>query len=58
LDASKFATQFDVIRSGIVQVVTDALLTYKAKATELEAHLDKMNVYGESCQDCSHQHWT
>ncbi|KAH6915407.1 hypothetical protein BKA70DRAFT_1258866 [Coprinopsis sp. MPI-PUGE-AT-0042] len=46
LDASKFATQLDVVRSGVVSVVTDALLTYKAKATDLEAHLDKMNVYG------------
>ncbi|KAH6915406.1 hypothetical protein BKA70DRAFT_1181228 [Coprinopsis sp. MPI-PUGE-AT-0042] len=46
LDASKFALQFDLVNSGILETVHDALLHYEASSLALEAHLDKMNVYG------------
>jgi 2OG-Fe(II) oxygenase superfamily len=46
LDASKFALQFDLVSSGILQTVHDALLHYEESSLVLEAHLDKMNVYG------------
>ncbi|EAU84549.2 hypothetical protein CC1G_00068 [Coprinopsis cinerea okayama7 len=46
LDASKLATQFDVVRSGILTTVHDALLQYESSTLLLEAHVDKLNVYG------------
>ncbi|EAU84546.1 hypothetical protein CC1G_00065 [Coprinopsis cinerea okayama7 len=46
LDAAKFATQFDVVNSGILVTVRDALLQYAKSADILEARLDKMNIYG------------
>ncbi|KAH6915431.1 hypothetical protein BKA70DRAFT_1093846 [Coprinopsis sp. MPI-PUGE-AT-0042] len=46
LDASKFALQFDLANSGVLQTVRDALLHYEDSSLVLEAHLDKLNVYG------------
>ncbi|EAU84544.1 hypothetical protein CC1G_00063 [Coprinopsis cinerea okayama7 len=46
LDASRFATQLDIASSGILSTVREALLQYGNSRHTLEAHLDKMNVYG------------
>jgi len=50
LDPSKFCTQFDVVRSGILSTVHDALLQFEESTNIMEAHLYKLNVYGESRQ--------
>ncbi|KAJ3545893.1 hypothetical protein NMY22_g2270 [Coprinellus aureogranulatus] len=46
MDTSQFATQFDVNKSGILNVVHDQLLHYEDNTKNLVAHLYKLNVYG------------
>ncbi|KAJ3550696.1 hypothetical protein NMY22_g296 [Coprinellus aureogranulatus] len=46
MDTTQFATQFDVVRSGILDIVHDQLLHYENNTKKLEADLYKLNVYG------------
>lgn len=46
MDASQFAIQFDVVKSGILDIVHDQLLRYEKNTESLYAHLYKLNVYG------------
>ncbi|KAJ3545892.1 hypothetical protein NMY22_g2269 [Coprinellus aureogranulatus] len=46
MDTSQFATQFDLAKSGILDVVHDQLLHYEENTKNLVAHLYKLNVYG------------
>jgi len=48
LDASKFATQFDVVRSGILSTIHGALLQFEESSMVMDAELYKLNVYGQS----------
>ncbi|TEB32369.1 hypothetical protein FA13DRAFT_1773730 [Coprinellus micaceus] len=46
MDISQFASQFDVSKTGILDIVHDQLLHYSKSTKNLEAHLYKLNVYG------------
>ncbi|KAF5332860.1 hypothetical protein D9611_005241 [Ephemerocybe angulata] len=46
LDPTQFSTQFDVVRSGVLEIVHDQLLHYEKNTLPLEAELYKLNVYG------------
>ncbi|TEB32368.1 hypothetical protein FA13DRAFT_1731566 [Coprinellus micaceus] len=46
MDASQFSSQFDVSKSGILDIVHDQLLRYAKSTKNIEAHLYKLNVYG------------
>lgn len=46
LDVSQFAAQFDVVSSGIMDIVQAQLLRYETSTLSLEPHLYKLNVYG------------
>ncbi|KAJ3501293.1 hypothetical protein NMY22_g18978 [Coprinellus aureogranulatus] len=46
MDTTQFSTQFDVVRSGILDIVHDQLLHYENNTKKLEADLFKLNVYG------------
>ena len=48
MDTSQFACQFDVVKTGILDIVHDQLLHYAKNTKNLEAHLYKLNVYGMS----------
>ena len=48
MDTSHFACQFDVVKTGILDIVHDQLLHYAKNTKNLEAHLYKLNVYGMS----------
>lgn len=46
LDTSEFATQFDVMSSGVMNVIHDQLLHYEKNDLKLDPHLYKLNIYG------------
>ena len=46
LDTSEFATQFDIIRSGVMNIIHDQLLHDEKNNMKLEPHLYKLNIYG------------
>ncbi|RXW16208.1 hypothetical protein EST38_g9649 [Candolleomyces aberdarensis] len=46
LDTSEFSTQFDIIRSGVMNIIHDQLLHYEKNNMKLEPHLYKLNIYG------------
>ena len=50
LDRSDFAINLDVVRSGLLQAVRDALFGWEAAPRNIQAELYKLNVYGESNQ--------
>ncbi|KAF6748413.1 hypothetical protein DFP72DRAFT_1174308 [Ephemerocybe angulata] len=54
LDTSRFATQFDVVKSGLLDVVHDELLRYNDSSLKIDAQLYKLNVYGPGSHFKSH----
>ncbi|KAF6748371.1 hypothetical protein DFP72DRAFT_574982 [Ephemerocybe angulata] len=46
LDVSQFASQFDVVTSGVLDTVQEQLLLYESSTKTLEAYLYKLNIYG------------
>lgn len=46
MDCSQFAPQFDVIHSGVMDIVHEQLLHYEKGGVKLDPRLYKLNVYG------------
>ncbi|KAJ2926736.1 hypothetical protein H1R20_g10379, partial [Candolleomyces eurysporus] len=46
MDSSQFSPQFDVIHSGVMDIVQEQLLHYEKGGVKLDPRLYKLNVYG------------
>ncbi|KAJ2925957.1 hypothetical protein H1R20_g11148, partial [Candolleomyces eurysporus] len=46
MDSSQFAPQFDVIHSGVMDIIHEQLLHYEKGGVKLDPRLYKLNVYG------------
>lgn len=54
LDTSRFLAQFDVVKSGLLDVVHDELLPPDNTSLKIDAQLYKLNVYGPGSHFKSH----
>ncbi|KAF5332447.1 hypothetical protein D9611_005223 [Ephemerocybe angulata] len=54
LDTSRFSAQFNVVKSGLLDVVHDELLRYNDSSLKIDAQLYKLNVYGPGSHFKSH----
>ncbi|KAF6748390.1 hypothetical protein DFP72DRAFT_1049592 [Ephemerocybe angulata] len=54
LDTSRFASQFDIVKAGLLEVIHDELLRYGDSSLKIDAQLYKLNVYGPGSHFKSH----